>query len=114
MAKLIETITENFQCCKCRNRSCAAREVTVSKSVGLLGDILGRGGKRVVASGDAGHAVPDPGDRFVYITCGLCGYTEVYSLAILAHARDRKAVEAVRGQEEPAALRIVGESSHSR
>ena len=114
MPKPIEAIAENFQCCKCRNRTCAAREVTVSKGSGLLGDILGRGNKRVVVSGDAGHAVPDPGDRFVYITCGLCGYTEIYSLAILAHARDRKSVEAVRAQEKPATLRIVGDGPHSR
>lgn len=108
MASMVEAITENFQCCKCRNRSCVTREVSVSKGGGLFGEILGRGGRRAANHDSNAPNAPDPGDKFLYVTCSLCGFTEVYSLAIVAHARERAGAK-VPAQERPAALRIVGD-----
>ncbi|MBE7559054.1 hypothetical protein HS125_08935 [bacterium] len=107
MASVVDALIENFQCSKCRNRTCVTREVSVSKG-GLLNEILGRGGRRVSNHEANSENPPDPGDKYLYVTCGLCGYTEVYSLAIAAYARERKAA-VVKPQEKPAALRIVGD-----
>ena len=106
MASVVEAIAENFQCAKCRNRTCVTQKVTISKG-GIINEILGRGGRRASNHDSNADNPPDPGDKYLYVTCSLCGYTEIYSLAILAHAHERKPA-VVAAQEQPAALRIGG------
>jgi predicted nucleic-acid-binding Zn-ribbon protein len=101
----LESLTENFQCCKCRNRTCVTRESTISKGGGLFNEILGRGGTRRSA-GEESSA--NPGDKFVFLICGLCGYTEIYSLAVLEHSKESKTVK-VSTKENPATLKITSE-----
>ena len=61
---LAEKLTANFSCAKCRGKSAISK--TVSFSGGLPGILT---------------LSPD---RYLLITCGLCGYTELYNLAACA------------------------------
>ncbi|MBN1865764.1 hypothetical protein JW916_00590 [Candidatus Sumerlaeota bacterium] len=59
---------ENYTCPKCRNRQSHVREVALAKS-GLL-DLL-----------------PSRDNRYLEVTCMLCGYTEFYNRAIYNASR---------------------------
>jgi len=73
MASLKQLLNE-FKCPKCNNRSASALEIPLSKGKIILG----------------GHA-----DRFLFLSCTLCGYTEIYNLKLLV--KDG-AEEKVRGR----------------
>jgi len=59
-----ETIA-SYHCVKCRNNAAIVRKVNLNK--GILPELLIRGG-----------------GTYRFITCSLCGYTEIYDLAICA------------------------------
>jgi predicted nucleic-acid-binding Zn-ribbon protein len=65
---LAEKLTANFSCAKCRGKSAITRTVTLS---GGLPGIL--------------KLSPD---RYLLLTCGLCGYTELYNLAAYALSQE--------------------------
>ena len=64
----------NFQCAKCRNKTAIVRKVNLSK--GILPDLLVGGG-----------------GKYRFVTCSLCGYTEIYDLAIYLANPAPEAVE---------------------
>lgn len=63
VSKEEKNLEQNFICPKCRNRQGHAREIVLPKS-GLL-DLL-----------------PSRDNRYIELTCTLCGYTEFYNRAI--------------------------------
>lgn len=71
-------MAEDFLCAKCRGRKAYASEIELAK--GVFADLL------PIKSGR----------RYAVVTCSLCGYTEFYDLAIVAHA------PAVQRAEKPA------------
>ena len=60
-----EELFSNYVCLKCRGRSCVFSEVTIGN---LPKKLLFRSHNQ----------------RYVLVTCELCGYTEMYSLNVLA------------------------------
>jgi len=79
------SLTEDFRCPKCRGRKAYSSEVELPK--GVLADLLPL----------------KSGKRYAVLTCALCGYTEFYDLAVVAHVPavqrlDKQAVEDI-GQE---------------
>ena len=88
----VAKMKKEFCCPKCRGRQALDREVV--QSVGVRGKILRA-----------------PEDRFLYLTCSLCGYTEMYSMAILAR-QEEPATEKIEAVEEsgPATSQCNGES----
>ena len=76
MGEESKALTQHYVCPKCRGRAADVREVAFSKS-GLL-DLL-----------------PSKDNRYIEVTCTLCGYTEFYSRAIYiaAHARTGQPAE---------------------
>lgn len=71
---LEETSQGEFRCPKCRNTKALVRKVSLP--AGLLPDILARGG-----------------GRYRFVTCSLCGYTEIYDLAVYAKNKSAKPTE---------------------
>jgi len=69
---------EDFVCPKCRHRKAYTSEIELAK--GVFADLL------PIKSGR----------RYAVVTCSLCGYTEFYDLAVVAHA------PALRRGEKPA------------
>jgi len=59
-----ESLTD-YCCAKCRGKVGVVRKVNLNK--GILPDLLTRGG-----------------GKYRFVTCSLCGYTEVYDMAIYA------------------------------
>jgi predicted nucleic-acid-binding Zn-ribbon protein len=59
-----ETVTD-YHCVKCRNNVAVVRKINLAK--GILPDLLIRGG-----------------GKYRFVTCSLCGYTEMYDLSIYA------------------------------
>jgi len=66
----IESLLANFRCPKCRNTSAVAKEVA-----------LGSVAERIPLVGSG---------KYVFVSCALCGYTEVYNQKILVNAKDRE------------------------
>jgi len=60
-------LTEDFHCAKCRSRKAYTSEIEFAK--GVLADLLPL----------------KQGKRYAVLTCSLCGYSEFYDMAILAH-----------------------------
>jgi predicted nucleic-acid-binding Zn-ribbon protein len=60
-----EESSGDFHCAKCRNTTAIVRKINLAK--GILPELLARGGS-----------------RYRLVTCGLCGYTEIYDLAVYA------------------------------
>jgi predicted nucleic-acid-binding Zn-ribbon protein len=58
-----EELERQFTCPKCRHRGALVQEVQLGRSVA--------------------HVLPLPPTRYWAASCGLCGYTELYHLAIL-------------------------------
>ncbi|HUT25943.1 MAG TPA: zinc ribbon domain-containing protein [Sumerlaeia bacterium] len=58
-----QVAAQNYVCSKCRGRQPVVREIVLAKS-GLL-DLL-----------------PSKDNRYIEVTCALCGYTEFYNRAI--------------------------------
>ena len=63
MPKKNHTISQNYTCPKCHGRKPEVREITLAKT-GIL-DLL-----------------PSRDNRYIEVTCVLCGYTEFYNRAI--------------------------------
>jgi len=55
----------DFHCIKCRNTTAIVRKVSLAK--GIFPELLTRGG-----------------GKYRFVTCSLCGYTEVYDLSVYA------------------------------
>jgi len=65
---------DRFKCPKCHNTSSVSKEVSLSKvSEKLLGG---------------------QSDKYLFVSCALCGYTEIYNLKILARSDEKEAVRA--------------------
>lgn len=80
--KSIEALLADFKCPKCRNTAGAAKEVA-----------LGSMAERIPLVG---------GGKYVFVSCTLCGYTEVYSQKILVSTKQTEQ-EGVKGTaREPA------------
>ena len=63
MSDPTSTLAQNYACPKCRGRQPAVREVSLAKT-GLL-DLL-----------------PGRDNRYIEVTCTLCGYAEFYNRAV--------------------------------
>lgn len=72
-------LEEKFRCAKCNNHTCISKEVSLSR---VSEKILG-----------------NPRDKYLLISCSLCGYTEVYNLKVIAHAEEGES--AINGVPEP-------------
>lgn len=80
--KPIEILVADFKCPKCRNTAVAVKEVglgSVAERMPLVG-----------------------GGKYVFLSCTLCGYTEVYNQKILANAKEREEERAKGTAREPA------------
>ncbi|KPL11830.1 hypothetical protein AMJ85_02825 [candidate division BRC1 bacterium SM23_51] len=55
----------SYRCPKCRNTTAIVRKVNLAK--GILSELLIRGG-----------------GKYQFVTCSLCGYTEIFDLAVYA------------------------------
>ena len=77
-----ERIAEQFICAKCHNRTCHVDDAAVS-------------------TGPLSRVLPVPMGRYLAVSCGLCGYTEFYNLAIHADAEQPapRAAQAEQGSE---------------
>jgi predicted nucleic-acid-binding Zn-ribbon protein len=64
-----QQLIENFCCAKCRGKSAVTRCVPLS---GGLPDLLG------LSAG-----------KYILLTCGLCGYTEIYSRCVMAPSEEK-------------------------
>jgi len=69
---------ERFRCAKCRNTTAIVRKVALSK--GISPELLSGGG-----------------GKYRFLTCALCGYTEVYDLSVYA----KKPAEEIVNNESP-------------
>ena len=88
MADPKRTLAQSYLCPKCRGRTPHAREVTIPKS-GLL-DFL-----------------PSRDNRYIEVTCSLCGYTEFYNRALYVKGCAAAAEEA-NDEEVPLPKRAGG------
>lgn len=70
----LDTLKEKWICPKCRGRGCLLQEVSMSK---ITDKIILRGGN----------------DKFIGLSCTLCGYTEFYNQKIVARADEKVAAE---------------------
>lgn len=80
--KPIESLLADFKCPKCCHRTGAAKEVA-----------LGSMAERIPLVG---------GGKFVFLSCTLCGYTEVYNQKILVDAKEKEKEVAKGAASEPA------------
>ena len=64
-----EQLEREFVCPKCHGRGAIAQEVNVGRSVARM--------------------LPLPPTRYWAVSCGLCGYTEFYQMAIAVHAAEQ-------------------------
>jgi len=69
-----ETLKEKWICPKCRGRGCLLQELSVSR---ITDKIILRGGS----------------DRFIGLSCTLCGYTEFYNQKIVARVEVKTPAE---------------------
>ena len=63
-------IQKRFKCPKCNNTASVCKEVSLSK---VSAKILG------------GHA-----EKYLFVSCTLCGYTEIYNLRVLVQATEKE------------------------
>jgi predicted nucleic-acid-binding Zn-ribbon protein len=66
-------LTQNFCCCKCRSRSAVAKTVALTKNLTSLLALTP--------------------DKYILVSCTLCGYTEVYNSHVYATCEEESAVE---------------------
>ena len=71
---------EDFCCLKCRNKTAITKEITLPKS--SLPDFF------QLKSG-----------RYLFLTCSLCGYTEIYDQAVYAKKTEKAQDESHLRQE---------------
>jgi len=67
-------LQERFKCPKCKNQTSICRTVSLAK---VSEKILG------------GHS-----DKYLFISCSLCGYTETYNLKIVVQATEEQPISA--------------------
>ncbi|GAB4315584.1 MAG: hypothetical protein Kow0059_07730 [Candidatus Sumerlaeia bacterium] len=67
---LAEKIKGSFHCTKCNHTTCCLREVVLP------------------APAFTSIIIPKLGGRFLLVTCALCGYTEMFDLAVYGEARE--------------------------
>ena len=79
MGKEKRELQNNYICAKCRSRQANVREIVIPKS-GLL-DLL-----------------PSKDNRYIEVTCILCGYTEFYNRSIYCRSLEE---EPVKGKKLP-------------
>ena len=75
-----ENMERNFVCPKCRRHGAVTEEVTVGRCMARM--------------------IPLPSTRYLAVTCGLCGYTEFYQMAILEKMAEKTPASA-RLAEKP-------------
>jgi predicted nucleic-acid-binding Zn-ribbon protein len=80
MKNIKDALTENYCCAKCRNRSGTVKKVHLPRS--SFPDLFGI-----------------TGGRYLFLTCTLCGYTEMFDLAVYARSRETGKEEADAVQE---------------
>lgn len=68
-ARTKEALQNRFVCAKCHSHSCVAEDVTL-------------------ASGPLSRMLPVGATRFIALSCSLCGYTEFFNLAVIAHEEE--------------------------
>lgn len=66
-------LTQNFCCQKCRGRSAIAKTLSISRGLPQL-------------------LVPSS-DRYVFVSCTLCGYTEIYNPLVFAEVEEDRTGE---------------------
>lgn len=74
--KPVEKLVKEFRCAKCRGNSAVANELSLHKRNPKL---------------------PVVGDKetYVFLSCALCGYTEIYNLKVLVSLEEgERAMEA--------------------
>lgn len=72
-------LPESYSCPKCHGRSVAVSKTQLPR--GHIPDLLGMRGK------------------FLLLTCGLCGYTEIYDQAIYARSKEEEKAGGEASQE---------------
>src|SRR4051812_33947470 len=63
-----DLLTRNFCCVKCRGRSAVAKTVPLSKSLP--------------------HLLSLSADKYILLSCALCGYTEIYNTQAFATSEE--------------------------
>jgi len=63
-------LKEQWVCPKCRGRGCICQEASMSK---ITDKIILRGGS----------------ERYMVLSCTLCGYTELYNMKVLARLEEK-------------------------
>jgi len=83
MDDIQDKFTDNFVCLKCHARHAQAREIVLTKSKLL-------------------DLIPSKDNRYVEVTCMLCGFTEFYNRAIYikSHQTETNNVNMTDGAEE--------------
>jgi predicted nucleic-acid-binding Zn-ribbon protein len=66
----LNTLREQWICPKCRGRGCTSQEASISR---ITDKIILRGGS----------------DKYLLLSCTLCGYTELYNLKVLARVEEK-------------------------
>lgn len=66
----LKTLKEQWVCPKCRSRGSVTQEVSLSK---ITDKFILRGG----------------GDKYLVLSCTLCGYTELYNLRVVARLEEK-------------------------
>jgi predicted nucleic-acid-binding Zn-ribbon protein len=64
MADPLCQLAQDYACPKCRSRQAHAREIVLPKQTGLL------------------NLLPSKDNRYIEVTCTLCGYTEFYNRSV--------------------------------
>jgi predicted nucleic-acid-binding Zn-ribbon protein len=70
----LEKTVADYRCPKCRNSGVITRRVNLA--TGILPELLTRGG-----------------GKYIFLTCSLCGYTEIYDLALYARNQEARPAE---------------------
>lgn len=89
MSRAIHNLSQTFICPKCRGRQPDCREVVISKS-GLL------------------HLFPCKDNRYIEVTCSLCGYTEFYNRALYVKCHKQETAAEQADQLTPASQKSGG------
>ncbi|MEI7632690.1 MAG: zinc ribbon domain-containing protein [bacterium] len=81
-----EKLKVNFTCVKCRGKTALTRVVPFKRA---LSDVISQPIKQSLP-----EVFGTSGQKFILVSCALCGYTEIYNLA--AYAMQSKPAEAAK------------------
>jgi len=70
----IDAVKEQWTCPKCRSRGCMTQEMSLTKA----------GGRLAFRAGS---------ERYLMLTCTLCGYSELYNRKVLARIVEEARIE---------------------